>query len=238
MSEITNRQIKEAFWNLSTAMIADAIVHLGIEPRFAEPGIRPLTPGARIAGRALTVRHFGSVDIYFEAMSSAQPGDIMVIDNQGKMDEGCIGDLTALEARAHGIAGMVVWGAHRDTRELINLGFPVFSYGKFPFGPMRVDEREIGALVSAQFGVVKVEVGDYVFADDDGVLFVSGHSIERLFQVAHEIKQTERLQAEAIQHGETLHQQLRFDEYLVRRRSNPSYTFRRHLKDIGGAMEV
>jgi regulator of RNase E activity RraA len=60
--------------------------------------------------------HYGSVDIFLEAMGTAKPGDILVIDNQGRMDEGCIGDLTTLEAQACGLAGIIVWGCHRDTR--------------------------------------------------------------------------------------------------------------------------
>ncbi len=55
---------------------------------------------SQIAGRALPVKHYGSVDIFLEAMGTAQPGDILVIDNERRMDEGCIGDLTALEAKA------------------------------------------------------------------------------------------------------------------------------------------
>ena len=54
----------------------------------------------RIAGRALPAKHFGSVDIFLEAMMSAEQGDVLVIDNNGRADEGCIGDLTTLEARA------------------------------------------------------------------------------------------------------------------------------------------
>ncbi len=56
----------------------------------------------------LPVQHYGSVDIFLEAMGNAEQGDILVIDNGRRDDEGCIGDLTVLEAKAQGLRGMIV----------------------------------------------------------------------------------------------------------------------------------
>ena len=88
------------FAQLSTPLIADAALRLKIPFRIAPAGIRPVSPGQRVPGPALPVRHFGSVDVFLEPMQDAQPGDVLVIDNGGRLDEGCIGDLTALEAEA------------------------------------------------------------------------------------------------------------------------------------------
>jgi 4-hydroxy-4-methyl-2-oxoglutarate aldolase len=237
MKEPNNQQLNDGFAELSTPLIADAVIRLWIKPRFAPPGIQSLIPGAKLAGRVIPVRHFGSVDVFFEAMNSAQAGDVLVIDNQGKMDEGCIGDLTALESQAFGIAGLVVWGCHRDTRELIEIGLPVFSYGSCPFGPLRAAPREVDPFASAQFGNFEVQAGEVVFADADGVLFVPGKDIESLLASAHKIKAAERNQAQEIASGRTMHEQLRFNEYLEKRREHPTYTFREHLRHIGGAIE-
>ena len=71
---------------------------------------------------------------------------MLVIDNDGRLDEGCIGDLVALECAAAGIAAVVVWGLHRDTAELRRIGLPVFSLGTLSAGPRREDPRPADAF--------------------------------------------------------------------------------------------
>jgi regulator of RNase E activity RraA len=229
--------LSRAFAELSTPLIADAALRLKIPLRISPPGIRPVTPNQRLAGPALPVRHFGSVDVFLEAMLGARPGQVLVIDNGGRLDEGCIGDLIALEAENFGLAGIIVWGAHRDTPELRRIGLPIFSYGTCPCGPQRLDPRDPSALRSAQFGDFLVERGDIVFADDDGCLFTAAERIDDLLQVAREIWQRERRQAEAIKSGHSLREQLEFARYLEKRAGDPSYTFRDHLRKISGAIE-
>jgi 4-hydroxy-4-methyl-2-oxoglutarate aldolase len=223
---------------LSTPLIADAVLRLKLPLRVAPMGIYPVVASAnRLAGWVLPVKHFGSVDVFLEAMISAHPGDVLVIDNNGRRDEGCIGDLTVLEARANQLAGIVVWGAHRDTAELIQIGFPVFSYGSCPAGPQRLDPQSSDALSIAAFGTLTVVKDDAVFADVDGVVFVNGEHVEKVLSTARAISQTERKQAAEICGGKTLRQQLRFDEYLKKRSADPAHTFRGHLRGIGGAIE-
>ena len=232
-----NKTLMSHFSELSTPLIADACLRLRIPIRLAPAGVRPLIAGSRLAGRVLPVSHYGSVDIFLEAMGNAQDGDVLVIDNHGRTDEGCIGDLTALEAQGCRLSGIIVWGCHRDSAELLQIGFPIFSYGSCPAGPQRLDPRDEDALTQTHFGELTVTSEDILFADSDGIIFISLDNVEEILRVARSIWETERRQAHAIQNGIKLRDQLHFDEFLSKRSVDPSYTFRQHLRTIGGAIE-
>jgi regulator of RNase E activity RraA len=233
-----NQRLREAFSELSTPLITDACLRLGVFMRVAPAGARPVVAGWKIAGRVLPVRHSGSVDIFLEVMADAAAGDILTVDNAGRKHEGCVGDLTVLEAQAKGLGGIAVWGLHRDTAQLTRIGFPVFSYGAFPVGPKRAYPRGHDALTTARFGDFKLTNDDVVVGDDDGVVFALLKDVEDIIALARKIRATEQRQAENIQNGKTLFKQFKFDEYLKKRSKNSELTFREHLQQIGGAIEV
>jgi 4-hydroxy-4-methyl-2-oxoglutarate aldolase len=235
---MTNEQITDAFAQLATPAVADACLRLRTPVRLAPHTIRCLLPQTKLAGRVCPARHYGSVDIFLEAMGGARSGDVLVADNGGRWDESCIGDLIALEAKVCGLAGILIWGAHRDTADLLRIGLPVLSCGAYAAGPQRLDPRHPDALTSAQIGDWVVGSRDCVFADSDGVLFVAAELVEETLRTARSIWETERRQAEAMQAGTSLRRQLRFDEYLQGRAADSTLSLREHLRRMGGAVEV
>jgi 4-hydroxy-4-methyl-2-oxoglutarate aldolase len=228
----------DRFATLTTPHLADACLRAGIPARCAPAGMRPLAVGMRVAGRVLPAAHAGSVDVFLEAASTARLGDVLVADNGGRLDEACIGDLAALDAAEGGVAGIVIWGLHRDSAELRAIGMPLFSLGALPTGPQRLDQRPADALVAARVGEWTVTSEDAVFGDDDGVLFVPLDRVDEVLDVAAGIAATERRQADDIRAGTSLREQVRFGDYLAARTANPALTFRDHLRALGGEIEV
>jgi 4-hydroxy-4-methyl-2-oxoglutarate aldolase len=219
----------------STAAVADACVFEGVDVRAAPAAIVPLrTPAPRVHGPALPALHRGSVDVFLEAIAQAAGGEVLVVDNDGRLDEGCIGDLVALEAELAGLAGIVVWGCHRDTEQVRAMSIPVWSLGAMPVGPLELRERD-GAV---RLGDVEVREGDLVVADDDGVVLVGAADGERVLARASGVETVERLQAERARAGEPLREQLQLARYLAARAVDPSLTFRQHLRTIDAEIEA
>jgi regulator of RNase E activity RraA len=82
-------RLHRTYLDLSTPHVADACMRLGIPIRCAQAAARPLWPGTHFAGLAFPSRHYGSVDIFLEAIDRAEPGDVLVVDNGGRDDEAC-----------------------------------------------------------------------------------------------------------------------------------------------------
>lgn len=230
-------KLKRTFFGLTTPHVADACMRLGIPIRHAPASIRPAWKGANFVGRVCPARHYGSVDVFLEAIDRCERGDVLVVDNGGLLDEACIGDLVTLEASQAGIAGIVIWGLHRDTAELKSIGLPVLSLGALPIGPQRLDKREPYALISARCGDPVVTAEDFALCDDDGVLFIPLNCATEVAEIAASIRDTERNQAARMQLGQSFREQARFDTFIKMREADPGLTFRQHLRSFGGEIE-
>jgi 4-hydroxy-4-methyl-2-oxoglutarate aldolase len=219
----------------STAAVCDALIQLGQPLRVAPHGLAPVRPGIALAGAVAPVRHAGSVDDIIQALQQAPVGAVAVVDNDGRTDEGCVGDLLAMEAIARAVAGFVVYGCHRDHDRLVALGLPVFSYGRAPAGPPAPRSRRDAPV---WFGPVVVDHGDVVVADADGAVFISSKNLGPVFDRARHIEAIERRQAAQLRRGATLYDLCDFPGYVARRHSDPSYDFRTHLRTIGAEVEA
>jgi regulator of RNase E activity RraA len=138
-------------------------------------------------GVVAPVVHAGSPDIIREAIAGAARGHVLVVDNNGRLDEGCIGRTLAAEAAAAGLAGIVLDGAHRDGAALRALGLPLWSRGACPAQPHEVRRPHATALQAATCGSTTVTREDAVFADEDGVVFVALVDCARIISRAHEM---------------------------------------------------
>src|SRR2546427_4352479 len=98
-----HQETRRRFATLTTAHLADACIRAHIPVRCAPALLQALVPGSRLVGRASPARHVGSVDVFLEALEGAAPGDVLVVDNGGRLDESCVGDLVALEVQAAGL---------------------------------------------------------------------------------------------------------------------------------------
>ena len=141
--------------------------------RAAPPGIGAVVPGTRIAGRALPARHYGSVDVFLEAFGRARPGDVLVVDNGGRADEACVGDLVVLEAQAAGWRAWWCGGCTATRRSWRRSAFLCSATAAARPGrcawmsgsPMRWPARGSGRTLSP--------APTSCFGDDDGVVFVA-----------------------------------------------------------------
>lgn len=221
---------------LPTAAVADACVRLEVAPRQVT-GLYGLMPGRIVAGPVLPVQHAGSVDVFFEALQAAQRGAVLCIDNQGRLDEGCIGDLTTLEAMHHGCVAILVDGAHRDTTALRQLALPVWSRGRSPFGPLAARPRPADALAAATIGGHRVTKDDVVVLDEDGAVFVPRAQAKQVWDLAQRIQKTELDQAALARKGAPLCEQFQVKAYLAAKAKDPGLGFRAHLRAIGKAIE-
>ena len=182
---------------LPVANISDALAKRGV----CHHELRPLQPGVRACGPALTC---GSVDLTVKiyALRLARPGDVFVLAAGGVQDYACFGELSANILAERGAAGAVIDGAARDVTGIRESGLPVFARAVTPRNyhyPFGLAHGSVNLPVVC--AGVQVEPGDVVVAGDDGVVVVPRGIAAEVAAAAERIEAEENARRAAIQAG-------------------------------------
>ena len=192
---------------IDTTSLKDAGPGLRVLPA----ALRPIRPGVRLLGRALTVDAREDLMPVLAGLAQSGPGDVLVI--AGHPDHAVAGELFATEAQRRGVAGIVIDGRCRDSRILAGLDLPVFARG---VAPSACPARAVPVIqVPLLIGDVTVQPGDLVLGDDDGL--VVGREAEVLAAIdgAEAIQHREGALRVAIEGGESLFDHLNYDEHVA-----------------------
>ncbi len=200
---------------LFTAVVGDIMDKAGLLKQFLPPNIRPLNKDMVVIGRAMTVveadispsdptaeddplldKPFG---LMLEALDDLKTNEVYVCSGASPC-YALWGELMSVRARHCGAAGAIVDGYSRDTREILNLNFPTFSYG--PYAQDQAPRgRVIDFRVSITIGEVLIEPGDILFGDIDGVCVIPSAAIKEVFTKALEKARGEKIVRKAIESG-------------------------------------
>jgi 4-hydroxy-4-methyl-2-oxoglutarate aldolase len=200
MSSAIADELKE----IGTTTLSDALDRLGIEAQCL--GIKPFAHQMRLAGPAFTIRmlpvgvHGGSVGDYID---DVEPGQIVVIDNDGRLDATVWGDILTMVATRRGIGGTVIDGICRDIDRSLELGYPIFARGN----AMRTGKDRVTAdamNVPVQIAGVRIAPGDWLVGDGDGIVALPTSRLEEILSTARQIAAAEVKIRDAVVAGERL----------------------------------
>ncbi len=205
---LSNSDLISRLREIDSCAVSDAMDRLGMAG--VADGISSRTGAInRITGRVITVHIVPRADdaprphLCTRAIMSADPGDVIVVDNGGRIDVSCWGGLLSLAAVQQQIAGVVLDGACRDVQEAYELQFPVFAKGTTP-------RTARGRIVEESFGQpvcisgITVETGDYVIADPTGTTFIPQSHVDQITSLAKRIVDKEFDMAKSVKSGQSI----------------------------------
>jgi RraA family protein len=152
--------------------------------------LRPMHREGKLAGPAYTVKTTpGDNLLVHKALDSAQKGDVIVVDAGGICENAIIGELMMSRARQRGVAGIVIWGAIRDSAEIGAGTYPVYASGVTHRGPYKNGPGEINVPIN--MGGMAVNPGDIIIGDADGLVAIPQDQAERVLASAKSILEKE-----------------------------------------------
>jgi 4-hydroxy-4-methyl-2-oxoglutarate aldolase len=179
---------------------ASTVAESGGEPLYRR--IRPVWPGARLAGRAYTVLcHPGDNLAVHAAVPEAPSGWVLAVSVGGEADHAYWGEVLTVAATHAGLAGIVIDGKVRDTEAIASRKFPVFATGVALRGPSKTAGGSVGQ--SAEIGGTIVHMGDWLVADADGVVVVDARRVDSVLAAAEARAWRERRLIDALGEGAT-----------------------------------
>lgn len=190
-----NEKYRKRFEKLSSTNLSDAMDALGF--RGFTFGIRPMQEKWRkVVGEAVTMKMVSAgqtpqkTHLGMNAIASAKPGDVIVIDNAGRMDSSCWGGILANSAKEKGISATLIDGCVRDLDDCIECDYPVFAKGTVVCTARgRVIEASTNELIN--FAGVQVRPGDIILGDSSGVVVVPVEKVDEVLEKAEQLWQKE-----------------------------------------------
>ena len=199
----------ERLARMDSCAVSDALDKLSLKG--AVTGIRRFSTDRRIAGRVLTVKldraegRANTRHLCTAAIESADPGDILVIEQRTGLDAASWGGNLSLGAKVRGVAGVIVEGPVRDIDDSRRLDFPVFARNATA-KTARGRIVEVATNQPIQVGDIIVSPGDYAIADASAVVFIAAAEIQRVIETAEQIMAREEAMAQAIREGQPISQ--------------------------------
>ncbi len=164
------------------------------------PQLRPMHNGGKLAGPAYTVKTTpGDNLLVHKALDAAHKGDVIVVDAGGVCENAIIGEMMMTRARQRGVAGIVIWGAIRDSAEIAAGIYPVYAAGVTHRGPYKNGPGEINVPIN--MAGMPVNPGDIIVGDADGLVAIPQDQAERILKAAQGILAKETAAVKEIEAG-------------------------------------